>query len=678
MTKYKTIIGLFIIFVFAIDSRALGQDKSLSEQIPSVTINESNIPSKGYFFISSEKVISSENSNYISIIDNNGIPVFFRSLKSKASDFKVQENGFISYSSNDSIFILDSSFVFTDTITLIPNKINPNDCIIKENNEKIVLVYSYRNQDLSSIFPGGHNNAVIVENNVVIIDEENNSTTIWNSENYFNVEDVNADSPFIDLTNDTVDYIGLVDVVMDTDTTLLLSCQYMDEITKINLNSGDVVWRLGGVNNEFDFINNSIEFSQQSSIDFFNDNLFVYDNGILHDKPVTSIIEYTIDEVLKTIEQINRYCHKDSILVEDKGSIQKRSNGNLVINWGNNAPSITELFENGCEALELDFTNHSYLNNLVKTDWHTNLFTPVVDTINFGMWDYTVYRVLLPVTNNTNSDIKITSTHNFSDGYYVEDELPKTIPANGTGLLTVSFYPETIEIGIIEDWLTLNIDTENDRVSQQVYLIGYRDDFITPTLSTTPFNEQTNVSVNSTVLLDFGEPLRMIDNSEITYQNVKDLLAFKLDNNEGLDVEYDVKLSSEKDYIILKPKKKLQYNTTYYVELKTDLKDYYNLVLPSTNFTFTTEISSGILEIKDSDIEIFPNPVKHSLYIFSKTNIIEEIIIVDVIGRLRYLKSNLSTKDYVINLNGFNDGIYIMNIKFQDGNVLSKRIIKKN
>ena len=677
MIEYQRKISLFI-YLFIINIVVIGQNKSFTDLIPDITVMESNIPSNGYFFISSEEVYSQGNANYISIIDNYGTPVYFKQLAAKANDFKLHENGFLSYNLSDSIFIMDSAFLFVDTITVNPYKLNRNAFIINAVNEKIVLAYNYRNQDLSAVFAGGDNNATVVESIIIKINDEGNSEILWNSEDYFSVTDINTESVFVDITNDTVDYIGLVDFVMDTDTTLLLSCQNMDEITKINLNSGELVWRLGGKNNEFSFINNSIIFSQQSSIDFSNNSLFVFDNGILHENPVTNILEYTIDEQNKIIEQVNRYCHKDSIVVQYNGNVQKNSNGNLIINWGNNSPSITELFENGCEALELDFSDHSYLNSVSKADWQTNLFTPIVDTINYGMWEYTEYPYLLRVDNNSSSEITINSAHHFcEDGYFIkESDIHKTISANGNGLILITFHPETIEIGIIKDVLTLNVDTENQRISQQVYLIGYRDDFITPVLTTDPVNDETNVSVNSTVLLDFGEPLQMMDNTEITYQNVKDMIEFKQDNDAGTDIEYDVKLSSAKDYIILKPINKLSYNTTYYVALINDLKDYYDLVLPSASFTFTTEILSDIEHVKNPNIKIYPNPVNDALNVFSENKIIEEIIIVDITGRKIYNRNNLKANNHMVDFNGFNKGIYIMSIKFIDGKAFTKKIIK--
>ena len=72
------------------------------------------------------------------------------------------------------------------------------------------------------------------------------------------------------------------------------------------------------------------------------------------------------------------------------------------------------------KALELGFSNADYGSKISKMEWETDLFKPVVESINFGMWDYTVFRYLLPIKNNSNSDIQISSITNHTDAYYIE------------------------------------------------------------------------------------------------------------------------------------------------------------------------------------------------------------------------------------------------------------------
>ncbi|GIT32243.1 MAG: hypothetical protein Ct9H300mP2_3220 [Candidatus Neomarinimicrobiota bacterium] len=50
----------------------------------------------------------------------------------------------------------------------------------------------------------------------------------------------------MDLTAQVIDYVHANAIELDNDGNILLSCRHMDEITKINHQTGEIIWRLGG------------------------------------------------------------------------------------------------------------------------------------------------------------------------------------------------------------------------------------------------------------------------------------------------------------------------------------------------------------------------------------------------------------------------------------------------
>ena len=52
-------------------------------------------------------------------------------------------------------------------------------------------------------------------------------------------------------------------VAIDYDDHIIVSNRHLSEVTKINRQTGDIIWRLGGVNNEFDFVNDEFQMSYQ-------------------------------------------------------------------------------------------------------------------------------------------------------------------------------------------------------------------------------------------------------------------------------------------------------------------------------------------------------------------------------------------------------------------------------
>jgi hypothetical protein len=127
----------------------------------------------------------------------------------------------------------------------------------------------------------------------------------------------------------------------------------MDEITKINRATGDIIWRLGGRNNQFTFLNDSIRFSHQHDIRRLpNGNITMFDNGNFHTPPFSRAVEYRLDEQQRTTELVWEFRNTPAIYTFATGNVQRLPNGNTLISWGT-TNVITEVRPNGTKALEL-------------------------------------------------------------------------------------------------------------------------------------------------------------------------------------------------------------------------------------------------------------------------------------------------------------------------------------
>ena len=672
--KYVTIL---LLLCFNID--AISQQKSVIDNFPSVNILESNCPSEGYFFIASNELVSSNDSNYIAIIDNFGIPVFFRIMSDKVSNFKIQPNGYLTYCTGEpkKIFVLDSSYNNLDTITTVGYELNDADFILTENNETFLLAYEDRFFDMSTIVTGGNSNALIKESVVQILDANEQEIFSWKSSDFFNILDVNEESPFVNLISSEIDYISLSDIEIDSDTSFLISCRYMDEITKINRNTGEIIWRMGGKNNQFTFINDDLRFSHQTSIQKLpNGNLLVFDSGTLRENQKSSIVEYELNETTKTATLINRDAESKNIYVQENGGVQQFVNGNNLVYWGNNSPSLIEYNPNGTVALELDFSGHSSSKTISKSEWKTNSFTPVVDIINFGMWDYTVFRYILVLKNNSDNDITITNVTNFSEHFYIEESLPFQIPAHGTKNFNVCYYPEFLQTSVVTDVLTILSDSEDQRIAQQVKLIGYRDDFVAPTLTIYPSNGTENVPIDTALYFIFNEPVRFENNTDISYSNVSDLILFKLNDENGENVLFNAAISSNRDKITIIPENILEYDKTYYLALNGTVEDYYNIALGSDKTsTFNTNLINSIYKNDEPEVDIFPNPTTKLININSNSSPILEVKIFNIHGQLIQDYPYVTTNSVNLNIENISKGLYFLQIKFMNGDSSTRKIV---
>ena len=175
---------------------------------------------------------------------------------------------------------------------------------------------------------------------------------------YYAVEDL-TNSPFLDpppggFTVYDLIHANSIDVTPDGD--WLISVRHFDEVIKIDRETGDVVWRMGGpeaANNEFEFIDDPYNgFSHQHTAQILeNGNLLLFDNGNLHDPQLSRVVEYEIDEENRTARLV--WSYDDGRFTPVSGSAQRLSNGNTIISWNAVSPNIIETTPEGEIVLEI-------------------------------------------------------------------------------------------------------------------------------------------------------------------------------------------------------------------------------------------------------------------------------------------------------------------------------------
>ncbi len=122
------------------------------------------------------------------------------------------------------------------------------------------------------------------------------------------------------------------------------------------------MWRLGGKNNQFEFINDPIGFSYQHSIRRVSgNNIILFDNGNYHTPAFSRAIEYSLDEVNKKVTLVWQYRSTPDVFAIAMGNVQRLSNGNTLIGWGTLAnPSVTEVNPAGQKVYEQRNPNMVY------------------------------------------------------------------------------------------------------------------------------------------------------------------------------------------------------------------------------------------------------------------------------------------------------------------------------
>jgi hypothetical protein len=141
----------------------------------------------------------------------------------------------------------------------------------------------------------------------------------------------------------------------DRDGNYIVSFRHLGQIMKLNFTTGDIMWRLGGVKNQFTFVNDPLNgFSAQHSARIMsNGNLLLYDNGTRHNPPESRAVEYALDTTARTATLVWQFRHSPIIYTPYVGLVQRLGNGNTVVAYAE-AGHVTEVGADASVRWEAD------------------------------------------------------------------------------------------------------------------------------------------------------------------------------------------------------------------------------------------------------------------------------------------------------------------------------------
>ncbi len=324
---------------------------SLPSGIPQFTIVHADSPTVKYIMLGIAPTVGGK--SYAIIIDTNGHTIWYRAFSESVIDFQKQPNGhYTAWSSTDETA---SYFHEFDALGTIVNtyraahglETGPHELRVQGSNHALFGI-EYRIMDLTSY--GGLSNAE-VKGIVVEYHRSGQPTFLWNTFDHFSLTDGASDAS---LTIQHVNTWHGNAIEIDHDDNLLVSFRNSDEITKINSQTGDIIWRLGGKRNQFTFLNDDLNgFSHQHGIRRLpNGNIILFDNGNLHSPPMSRAVEYRLDETNKIAELVWEYRPDPLLFGFALGFAQRLPNGNTLICFGT-AQRIIEVDPGGRKRWEI-------------------------------------------------------------------------------------------------------------------------------------------------------------------------------------------------------------------------------------------------------------------------------------------------------------------------------------
>ncbi|MBN2102469.1 aryl-sulfate sulfotransferase [bacterium] len=349
-----------------------------ADSLPELNITISGETAPGKLFLAPTQFFSAD--GYLLITNDHADILYQEEVNGKVPfDFKLQPNGLISYGLLYEYFAFSGGgytdfYVMNDTYSVIDEYQMGNeyiadfhDFLYLPNGHTILFGYDFQPVDMSEIVENGRPDAMVAGSIIQELDIDHYVVFQWRSWDYFNL----ADS-YNDLSNKNFDAIHINSVDVSNDGNLVVSVLALGEVTKINRQTGEIMWRMGGKNNDFTFLNESDDYAplyfmfQHDVRCLSNGNITMFDNGASQfNRNYSRVVEYAIDESAMTATKVWEYRHDPDIFVPTMGNAQRLPNGNTLIGWGfaslkEGYPVATEVDADGNVVMEMRFAESGF------------------------------------------------------------------------------------------------------------------------------------------------------------------------------------------------------------------------------------------------------------------------------------------------------------------------------
>lgn len=312
--------------------------------IPGFSVNITSPEAKGYYFFSPIKLGANKVSKSAGniLMDEMGNIIYFKKYSEGnfSGDFKLNLSGLISFYVNDKVFLMDSAFKIIDSITCKKGLLfDPHEFLILPNGHYVILSLEDVKMNLQNykLFnkkgQPGEMSANVKCTVLQELDRQKNVVFEWHIKDHYTFDYV--DTMYLSNPRE-VDWAHCNSVEKTKDGNYILSIRNFNQVAKIDGKNGKVLWRLGGKNSSFHFINDPHEFKGQHDARVLtNGHITLYDNG-LKSKPIhpEGGKEYQLDETKRTVKLVWSHIPDKSLWSVGYGNVQRLPNGNTLVNFG--------------------------------------------------------------------------------------------------------------------------------------------------------------------------------------------------------------------------------------------------------------------------------------------------------------------------------------------------------
>ncbi|MGA7434978.1 MAG: arylsulfotransferase family protein [Solirubrobacterales bacterium] len=403
---------------------------------PPVTVNTpaKDGTAEGYYFVAPK-------NDGLMIVDQKGELVWFQ--PGLVADFRVQEfndepvltywtgdfTTILAGFANGRFEILDENYEPVATVQAKNGyQGNLHEFNITEDGTVLISIYEPVRTDLTKA--GGSKDGIAMDSIVQEIDLETGEVLFeWHSLDHVPVEE-SAIEPTPD---SSFDYFHINSIKEDSDGNLLVSARNTSGVYKVDRQTGEVIWTLGGKGSDFELDKESTfsfqhdaERTDEGYISLFDNAAFMPGpDGAIRDQSRGLVLD--IDEENGTVEIVREYEH-DGYLSPTQGNVDAQDNDNVVVGWGS-TPAWTEFTEDGDILFDAGVTARNSSYRVYKSEWTgTPTAKPSLaasDGSLFVSWNGTTETASWQVMTGADADsLESTGDPVDKDGFETELSMP--------------------------------------------------------------------------------------------------------------------------------------------------------------------------------------------------------------------------------------------------------------
>jgi hypothetical protein len=358
---------------------------TLDPPVVTVTATGSD-PAEGYFFIApfgAAGLAAATAQTGPLIVDAQGHVVWFRELPAgtAATDFRVQHyrgNPVLTWWEGE----IQAGFGFGQGVVLDAGygevvrvsagngyQADLHEFLLTPENTALITAYDRTTADLSAI--GGAQQGAVLDSIVQEVDPATGRVLFeWHSLDHVGLDESQNAPPASGST--PFDHFHVNSVGLDDDGDLLVSSRHTWTIYKLDRQTGEIQWRLGGSKSDFTFGERAAFAWQHDARRRPDGTISVFDNAASSfptlTEPQSRGLVLDVDTKAMTASLAGEYIHPTGLVVVAMGNLQTLPGGEVTVGWGV-VPQFTQHAVDGTVALDGSFPTGGQSYRAYRLPW---------------------------------------------------------------------------------------------------------------------------------------------------------------------------------------------------------------------------------------------------------------------------------------------------------------------